>query len=82
MAEEQTIRELEKIFRSQIKSKSLTDEAFIYMAKIVNEDSPKNSTELASLLVDFITDGMVYQEEEAIKLCENIMKIIFDQKLL
>lgn len=48
------------------------------MAKIVNEDSPKNSTELASLLVDFITDGMVYQEEEAIKLCENIMKIIFD----
>lgn len=37
------------------------------MALLVNEDCPKNSIELVSLLTDFMTYGMTYSEEEVSK---------------
>lgn len=61
-----------------MKTKSLTDEAFKYMSLIINEDSPKNTVELISLIGDFLTDGMAYSEDEAAKLCETIIKALLD----
>lgn len=52
------------------------------MSLIINEDSPKNTVELISLIGDFLTDGMAYSEDEAAKLCETIIKALLDQKLL
>lgn len=60
----------------------MTEEAYNYMSLIVNEDCPKNSVELISLIGDFMTDGMAYSEPEAIRQCEIIMKILLDHKLL
>ena len=48
------------------------------MALIVNEDAPKNSAELISLIGDFMTDGMAYSEEEAFRVSEQIMKTLLD----
>eukprot|EP00347_Sterkiella_histriomuscorum_P009134 403342390 len=80
--DEKTLKEIEKILKSQIKTKSLTEEAFTYMSLIVNEDAPKNAAELISLIGDFMTDGMAYTEDEALKASEHIMKSLLDQKLL
>ena len=52
------------------------------MSLLVNEDCPKNSVELISLVGDFMTDGMVYTEQEVKKHCETIMKLLLDKKLL
>ena len=60
--EEAQIKDIEKVIRQIIKSKTLTEEAFIYMSLIINEDSPKNPVELVSLIGDFLTDGMAYSE--------------------
>lgn len=51
---------IEAILRKEIKSKSLTDEAFNYMSLLINEDAPKNTNELIDLIQDFLTDGMAY----------------------
>ncbi|CDW90593.1 abc transporter f family member 3-like [Stylonychia lemnae] len=81
-SEEMVVKDIEKVLRHLIKTKTLTDEAFVYMSLIVNEDAPKNAAELVSLIGDFMTDGMSYTEEEAFKLSETIMKTLLDQKLL
>ena len=65
-----------------MKTKTLTEEAFVYMSLIINEDQPKNTVELVSLIGDFLTDGMAYTEEEAYKQCETIIKIFHEHKLL
>lgn len=46
------------------------------------EDCPRNAIELHNLISDFITDGMVYTEDEAFKICEVIAKILIDKKLV
>ena len=61
-----------------IKTKTLTEEAFIYMAMLINEDAPKNAAELVSLIGDFMTDGMSYSDEEAFKHCETIIRTILE----
>jgi hypothetical protein len=43
---EQSVQEIETLFRKHIKSKTLTDDAYSYMGKLVREDAPKNATEL------------------------------------
>ena len=65
--EEQNIKNLEVVLRQYIKSKTLTEEAYTYMALIVNEDCPKNSVELVSLVGDFMTDGMAYSEDDSMR---------------
>lgn len=65
LVDEKILKEIEKLLKQQIKTKTLTEEAFNYMALIVNEDCPKNAAELVSLIGDFMTDGMAYSEEEA-----------------
>ena len=52
------------------------------MSLLVNEDCPKNHVELVSLIIDFMTDGMTYTEPEAAKICETIIKVLLDGKLL
>ena len=52
------------------------------MALLINEDAPKNAAELASLIADFMTDGMSYSEDEAYKHCETIIRILHDHKLI
>lgn len=52
------------------------------MSLLINEDAPKNAAELASLISDFMTDGMSYTEEEAFKNCETIIRILHEQKLI
>lgn len=37
------------------------------MSLMVNEDCPKNTVEMISLVGDFMTDGMVYTEAEVKK---------------
>jgi len=64
------IEEIESILTKNIKSKTLTDEAFGYMAMLIIEDAPKNAKELYALLNDFLTDGMTYSEENSMKLCQ------------
>jgi len=63
------VEEVESILRKNVKSKTLTDEAFDYMAQLVSEDCPKNAKELNQLIGDFLTDGMAYSEDGALKLC-------------
>ena len=60
---------IEGILRKNVKSKSLTDEAFTYMALLINEDAPKNTNELVDLVGDFLTDGMAYPQNEIFKVC-------------
>ena len=81
-ADEHRLKEIERVLRAHVKSKSLTDEAFLYMALIVCEDSPKNAAELAALIGDFLTDGMAYSEEEAFRQCETIVGLLLAQQLL
>ncbi len=38
--------------------------------------------ELVSLIDDFMTDGMAYSEDEALKLCETIIQILIEKKLI
>lgn len=45
-----------------IKSKTLTDDAYAYMALLIVEDMPKNPKELISLIGDFLSDGMTYDD--------------------
>ena len=72
------LKEIEKILRSQIRTKTLTDDAFVYMSLLINEDAPKNAAELSSLISDFMTDGMSYTDEEAYKQCEHIIKVLHE----
>jgi len=74
--------EMEGILQKNIKSRSLTDEAYNYMALLVAEDCPKNARELFGLIGDFLTDGMAYTEEEGQKLCMVIQKHFLDRKLI
>ena len=76
------LKEIEKILRSQVRTKTLTDDSFVYMSLLINEDAPKNAAELSSLISDFMTDGMSYTDDEAYKQCEHIIKILHDQKLV
>lgn len=69
---------IEKVLKQFVKSKTLTEDAFKYMSLIVNEDCPKNSVELVSLIGDFMTDGMAYSEEDARRQCEIMMKVLID----
>lgn len=68
--------------RKNVKSKTLTDEAYAYMALLVVEDMPKNARELLALIGDFLTDGMTYDEDESWKLTQLISKMLMDQKLI
>jgi len=52
------------------------------MSKLVYEDCPKNSKELYGLLGDFMSDGLAHNDEESMKLCVVIHKIITEQKLI
>jgi len=74
MSSETRIIELEALLRKNIKSKTLTDEAYNYMALLINEDAPKNFRELTNLLIDFLTDGHQYTEDEGAEFCVNIYK--------
>ena len=65
-----------------IKTKTLTDEAFSYMALLINEDCPKNVNELNALIGDFLQDGLAYNEEEGLKFCVTLYKQLLDQKLI
>jgi hypothetical protein len=38
-----TIKEIENLCRRHLKSKTLTEDAYVYMAKLVNEDCPRNA---------------------------------------
>jgi HSP90 family molecular chaperone len=76
--DERVLKDIEKILRQMIKTKTLTEEAFVYMALLINEDCPKNAAELVSLIGDFMTDGMSYTDEEAFKHCESIIRTILD----
>ena len=80
--EERKIKDIEQILRNHIKSKTLTEDAYQYMSLLVNEDCPKNTVELVSLVGDFMTDGMVYQEHEVKKHCETMMKLFLEKNLL
>ena len=52
------------------------------MAKLINEDTPRNAAELFSLIGDFITDGMVFTEDAAFKVCEVMSKILLERNLI
>lgn len=52
------------------------------MAKLIEEDAPRNAAELYSLIGDFLTDGMVYSEDQAFKICEVTAKILHDRQLI
>jgi hypothetical protein len=56
----------------------LTDDSYTYIAKLVEEDCPRNPVEVFSLIGDFLTDGMVYTDEEAYKICEALSKILLE----
>jgi hypothetical protein len=63
------VAEIEAELLKNVKSKTLTEESFNYMALLINEDCPKNPKELFALIGDFLTDGMSYTAEEGLKLC-------------
>jgi len=52
------------------------------MAKLINEDTPRNAAELYSLIGDFMTDGMVFTEDAAYKVCEVMSKILLERKMI
>jgi len=82
MSDETRITLLEEILRKNIKSKTLTDEAYHYMALLINEDAPKNYRELIALVIDFLTDGHQYNEEDGHTFCVNIYKNFQDAGLI
>jgi ATP-binding cassette subfamily F protein 3 len=78
VVDERVLKDIEKILKQMVKTKTLTEEAFVYMALLINEDCPKNAAELVSLIGDFMTDGMSYTDDEAFKHCDSIIKTILD----
>jgi hypothetical protein len=82
LSNEQVLHELEQILRKTVKSKTLTDDSYPYMALLINEDCPKNAKELLVLICDFLTDGMCYEEDDALKVCELLNKQFREKKLL
>jgi hypothetical protein len=46
----EAVKEIETICKRHIKSKTLTDDAFSYMSKLIQEDAPRNASELFSLI--------------------------------
>ena len=52
------------------------------MAKLICEDTPRNAAELFTLIGDFLTDGMVFTEDQAFKVCEVMSKILLDKQLI
>jgi hypothetical protein len=70
--------DIESLCRKHIKTQTLTEEAFAYMAKLVAEDCPRNPAEVFALLGDFLTDGMTYSDAEALRICEIISKGLLD----
>ena len=50
MVEVDNSKEIETLCRRHIKSKTLTDDAYLYMARLILEDCPRNATELYSLI--------------------------------
>ena len=68
--------------RQHIKSSTLPDEAYGYIAKLVEEDQPRNAAELYTLIGDFLTDGMVYSEDEAFKICEVMARILLEKRFV
>lgn len=73
---------IQALCKQQVKSSTLPDDAFEYMAKLVEEDTPRNAAELYSLIGDFLTDGMAHTEDSAYKVCEVMSKILLDKKLI
>ena len=82
LSEEQKVSEMHGHLTRIIKSKTLTDEAFTYMALLINEDCPKNDKELNGLLGDFLSDGLAYNDDEGMKLCVTLHKQLMDQSLI
>lgn len=80
--DEAKVSKLEEIIRKLVKSKALTDDAFNYMALLIYEDQPKNARELADLIGDFLTDGLVHSTEESFKICQSLMKQFSDEQLM
>lgn len=80
--EQQKLKDIEKLLRSTVKAKTLTDDAFVYMSLLVAEDCPKNAAELVSLIGDFMTDGMAYTDDQAFHQCESIIRMLHEQKLI
>jgi len=76
------VKEIETLCRRHIKSKTLTDDAYSYMSRLILEDCPRNATELFNLIEDFLTDGMQYNEDEAFKICDILSKIFIEKKLI
>jgi hypothetical protein len=74
--------EIEALLRKHIKHKTLTEDAIKYMALLVQEDNPANSAELHGLISDFLTDGMVYTEDQAFKVSELLSKQFVDKNLV
>lgn len=64
--------EVEGLTRQHIKHSTLPEDAYTYIAKLIMEDAPKNAAEMFALIGDFLTDGMVYNEDDAFKVCEVI----------
>ena len=52
------------------------------MAKLIEEDAPRNAAELFNLVADFMTDGIVYSEDAAFKVCEVMSKILLERQLV
>jgi hypothetical protein len=82
MSDETRVVELEAILRKNIKSKTLTEDAYNYMALLINEDAPKNVNELNDLIIDFLTDGHSYTEEEGKDFCGIVYKLFQDAGLI
>jgi ATP-binding cassette subfamily F protein 3 len=80
--DEQKVNAFEEILRKNIKSRTLTEDAYNYMALMVYEDQPKNAKELTALIEDFLTDGLVHTKEEAHKLCQTLIKAFTESKLM
>jgi len=75
LSQDDKLKEIETILRKNVKSKTLTDEAYAYMALLIVEDVPKNAKELVHLIGDFLTDGMTYDETESMKICTTVSKL-------
>jgi len=73
---------IQALCKQLIKSATLPDEAYDYMTKLIEEDTPRNAAELFSLLKDFLTDGMVHTDDAAYKVCEVMSKILLEKKLI
>lgn len=50
VSQAEAVKEIETICKRHIKSKTLTDDAFSYMSKLIQEDAPRNASELFSLI--------------------------------